>query len=131
MRKNIVTLASVLTIAGASMGATALAHAASTGTANQNIAKTQRINRRHIRLRARLNQAVRDGTITTGQKTAFLDELKILREQRKSDGITKSSTVVERQAERTKLQQELQAWASSHDFPLSKLLPYKSHAMSP
>lgn len=77
---------------------------------------------KHARLEARLNQAVRDKIITTDQKDAFTAELKKLRQEHKID-ISKSSTNEERQAERTKLKSELQAWATANNFPLSAVMP--------
>jgi hypothetical protein len=77
---------------------------------------------KHIRATAKLNQAIRDGAITSAQKTAFEAEVKSLKSERAKD-ITQSSTRIERQAERAKLKGELLAWASSNNFPLAKIFP--------
>jgi|GEM_PF-6688594 len=77
---------------------------------------------KRIRATAKLNQAVRDGTITSTQKTAFETEVKALKSEHAKD-ITKSSTKADRQAERAKLKSELQAWANSNNFPLAKIFP--------
>lgn len=84
-------------------------------------AKTAKADGR-IRTHAKLNQAERDGTITSAQKTAFETELKTLKKERHTD-LTKSSTKAQRQAERTKLTGELKSWASSSNFPLAKIFP--------
>lgn len=125
MKKHVLVAASLVTIGAAGIGSTALAHAATPSSTASSTTTThgKRLNRRHIRIEAKLGQAVRDGVITTDQKTAFLHELKTLRAERKSDGISKSSTTAERQAERTKLQNELKSWAASNNFPLSKIMP--------
>lgn len=74
------------------------------------------------RAHAKLNQAERDGVITAAQKTAFLNEVKALRQERKS-ALSSSSTQAERQAERDKLKSELQSWATTNNFPLAKIFP--------
>lgn len=73
-------------------------------------------------LSIRINQAVRDGTITKSQAESFRAELKNLRAEFKA-AINKPSTKSERQAERAKLKAELGSWATSNNFPLAKILP--------
>lgn len=124
MKKHVLVAASLITIGAAGIGSTALAHAAtSTNMPSNSTAVHKRLNRRQIRVEARLNQAVRDGVISTEQKSAFLTELKTLKEERKTDGITKSSTAAQRQSERTKLRNELESWANANNFPLGKIMP--------
>jgi len=110
-----------LVIATTGAGSLALASADSSHAHANHAAKSQRTNH-HIRMTAKLNQAVRDGTITDTQKTAFETEMKSLRAQHQS-AISKSSTVAEREAERVKLKSELQSWASTNNFPLAKIFP--------
>lgn len=117
MKRTILFISS-LVVAGSAVGigAASLASADSTSTG------THSTHVKHVRLEARLNQAVRDGTITASQKTAFQNELKTLKSERKT-AISKSSTKEERQTERAKLKTELQSWASSNNFPLAKIAP--------
>ena len=118
------------------VGTTALAslgvvHAASTTNNSQSQTSTVSTNTRHRHkhhakrqqiISIRINQAVRDGTITKAQAQSFRSELKSLRQQHKT-AINKSSTKAERQTERTTLNTELKSWASTNNFPLSKIFP--------
>jgi predicted flavoprotein YhiN len=126
MKKQLIVFASLVTVVGAaaSLTSTSLVSAQSLTTKSATSSSTSKLHPRIRRARtsAKLNQAVRDNTITAAQKTSLITEMKQLRSERKSV-ITKTSTTAQRQAERTKLKSELQAWASSNNFPLSKVFP--------
>lgn len=122
MKKRALVVSGVIALGAAGFGPTALAHAASSNN-NSSTATSKRVSRRSARMDAKLNQAVRDGVITTDQKTAFKNELRTLKAERKADGITKSSSSTDKQTERTKLRDQLKSWASSNNFPLSKIMP--------
>ncbi len=126
MRKRILIYASALVVASGSVvfGASAMASAASKpATAHYDkLAKETRHHDHKIRLHARLNQAVRDGSITAAQKKALASELKSLAAERKND-LSKTSSKAQRQAERTRLSNELKTWAQNNSLPLAKIFP--------
>ena len=122
--KRIVIAASALTIAGSAVafGTSALASADTTTNTGHPRMGQHRHEEGRERMDARLNQAVRDGTITEAQKTAFLSELKTLHDQHKTD-VSKNSSKDDRKAERDTLHTELKAWATANNFPLDKIAP--------
>lgn len=128
MNKYVAAIAGAAILSGGvlAFGATSVVHAQSTTPPTTQTASTTNHKTthkvRHIRLQARLNQAVRDGTITTAQKTALLTELKTLRSQAKSD-LGSSPTKTQSQQEHATIKSQLEAWANTNNFPLSKLFP--------
>lgn len=128
MNKRLLILASAVTLSGSALGlGTAALASADTATHDVSMHAGRHMDRdgdndRKVRAEARLNQAVTDGTITEAQKTAFEAEMQKLHDEHKND-ISSSSTKAERQAERTKLHDELQAWAKANNFPLDKIMP--------
>lgn len=131
MKKQLLIVASALTLSGViiGFGTEAMASAQATHTVTPSQATHKKKPVKHdrddaaIRTHARLNQAVRDDTITASQKAAYRAELKQLHTERKT-AVNKSSTKAERQTEHDKQKAELQAWASSNNFPLSKIAPH-------
>lgn len=122
MKKIIFATSALILIAtSAGVGVAALASAAP-GSQTQSTSASKTAKHHKLHLQVRLNQAVRDGTITESQKQSFISELKSLASERKT-AINKSSTKAERKAERSKLKSELDSWAQSNNFPLAKIAP--------
>ncbi len=124
MKKELFLVVATVAVVAGSIGTAAIASADSTSS-TAGTTKTshhQKMVDKRIRLDARANQAVRDGTISAAQRTAFVAELKTVKTDRKA-AINKTSTPTERQAERTKLKTELQSWATANNFPLVKIAP--------
>jgi len=119
MNKRFLVMASITALSASVLGISSYSLVSADSTSSSTKTKHTR---QHVRFEARLNQAERDGTITSAQETAFKSELKTLRAERKS-AISSSSTKAERQAEHTKLKNELDSWASTSNFPLSKIFP--------
>jgi hypothetical protein len=121
MKKSLIIITSAVSIAATTAGTVAMASAQSTsGKTTSSVTSTKK---EHVHIEARLNQAVRDGTITEAQKTSLQSELKTLKAERKA-ALSPSSTKTERQVEHSKLKTELQAWATSNNFPLAKIAPH-------
>lgn len=119
MKKRLIIAASTLAAtSGLGLGTVAMASAQTpaAGTKHHELRQD-----RHERADARLNQAVTDGTITSAQKDAFKAEVKTLRTQEHADGQKPSKT--ERQADRQTYKTSLETWATSNNFPLSKIFP--------
>lgn len=113
-------VASVVGVSVAGFASAAPTSGNSQTNSSQSVKKHKIWMRRNLSIR--INQAVRDGTITKSQAESFRTELKNLRAEYKAT-INKSSTKSERQAERAKLKAELNSWAASNNFPLAKILP--------
>lgn len=129
MKKYLILVASTFALAGAGLGfgtfATANAQPApATSTVRHGFRLSRGDRKQDLRgrLQARLNQAVRDGTITSAQRQAFLSEFRTLSQQERSS-LKSATTKTERQAARQTFRDGLKAWADANNFPLAKILP--------
>lgn len=120
MKRHFLIIASVLTIAAPAigLGSVAIAHAET----STSVGTSHKHPHHRARIAGRLDQAMRDGVISSSQKTALKAELQKLRTERKNS-LNKSSTPQQRQAERTMQKSELETWAKSTSFPLAKIFP--------
>lgn len=127
MKKYLVFVASTFALAGAGLGTGTLATAnAQSSHSVANLRPGQRPVRNDRRqggsehLELKLNQAVKNGTITIEQKTAFLNEVKMLRAG-EQNRLRNAADKAERQSARQAFHDALKIWAQSHHFPLEKI----------
>jgi len=126
MKKSLLIAATVATLAGTGVGSLAVANADSTNTAGKTTTShhdgDDRREDRRERLDGKLNQAVTDGVITQAQADSFKAEIKTLHEQLHTS-LKAATTKTERQAAHDKFKADLEAWATTNNFPLSKIMP--------
>lgn len=127
MKKYLVFVASTFALAGAglSFGTLATANAQSTHpmTNLRPSYRPVRNDRRQVgseHLKLKLNQAVKNGTITVEQKSAFLNEAGTLRAQ-EQNRLKNAVGKAERHAVRQAFHDALNTWAQAHNFPLEKI----------
>ncbi len=138
MNRKTIAISAAAVLGAGLIGVSTVSAANSPGTLANKIASTFHLNASDVQkvidqnhsdreaqhqqdMKARLDQAVKDGKITGAQETLIIDKQKELQSQRES---LKDKTPEERRTAMQQTRTELEAWAKQNNIPLQYLAPF-------